>query len=142
MSPRLRSLFACLSAVALGSFGPGCSHMPVKGEPSADDCAGANSQTTVGTVLGLTGVAAIGTGTGLMLAQRGSEYGSAVGGAAAVVGGVVLGIVGLSMVGAASKARDRCKAAEECRSGSIDACNLLKEPLPPPVSGPTPLWQQ
>ncbi len=134
MSHRLRSLVAGLSAATLASFGPGCSHMPAKGEPSPDDCAGARSQRTVGTVLGLTGAAALGTGVGLVATTSNPPNSwpdaKELGGGAAIAVGAVLTLVGVGIAGAPSTAIYRCKAAGDCRSGRIDACNLLKEPPP------------
>ncbi len=137
MSSRLRALVAGLCCVMLGSFGPGCSHMPARGEPTEDDCAGARSQRTVGTVTALTGGAAMVTGAALIAtAPKHSSSlaievdGSQVGGLAAILGGVVLVVVGGVIATAPSTAISRCQAADECRSGLIDACNLLNEPRP------------
>ncbi len=137
MSSCLRSLVAVLSAVMLASLEPGCSHMPVKGEPSPDDCARARSQRTAGTVLGMTGVVAVGTGMVLLATNQHHSTGFGVsidgrdvGGAAAILGGAILTLVGVGIAGAPLTAISRCNAAEGCRSGLIAACNLLDEPRP------------
>ncbi len=124
---RLSSSVAVLSCGTLMSLGLGCSHLSVKGQPpTAEDCAGARTQTTVGTVLALTGLASVVTGFVLIATTPeprsrfidGQVEGTAVGGFGALVGGALLGVVGSSLVGAAAAAKDQCRPAEACRGGA------------------------